>query len=123
LPADTESRVRSQRILALGRRGKYLLLELERGAILIHLGMSGSLRVVSLDAPIGQAPLEAWVKPSDQALILSDDTTRLTPTALGKRGSPSDNNHQQSLQEVNTVCDNMLSLSAPQGASGSCRLG
>jgi formamidopyrimidine-DNA glycosylase len=51
VPADTESRVRSQRILALGRRGKYLLLELERGAVLIHLGMSGSLRVVPSDTP------------------------------------------------------------------------
>lgn len=51
VPADTERRVRSQRILRLGRRGKYLLLELERGAILIHLGMSGSLRVLTTDTP------------------------------------------------------------------------
>ena len=49
VPADTESRVRGQRIQALGRRGKYLLLELELGTILIHLGMSGSLRVLASD--------------------------------------------------------------------------
>jgi len=51
VPADTEDRVRGQRILALGRRGKYLLLELERGTILIHLGMSGSLRVLASRIP------------------------------------------------------------------------
>jgi nickel-dependent lactate racemase len=33
----------------------------------------------ALDAPIDQFPLEAWVKPSDRVLIVSDDTTRLTP--------------------------------------------
>ena len=33
----------------------------------------------ALDAPIGQFPLDAWVKSSDRILILSDDTTRLTP--------------------------------------------
>lgn len=51
IPADTEPQVRGQRILGLDRRGKYLLLELERGTILIHLGMSGSLRIRASDSP------------------------------------------------------------------------
>lgn len=51
IPADTEDQVRGQRIVRTRRRGKYLLLELERGTILIHLGMSGSLRVLPADAP------------------------------------------------------------------------
>jgi len=51
VPADIERQVRGQRILELGRRGKYLLLALERGTILIHLGMSGSLRVLASDIP------------------------------------------------------------------------
>jgi len=34
----------------------------------------------ALDAPIAQPPLEAWVKPTDQVVIVSDDATRLTPT-------------------------------------------
>jgi formamidopyrimidine-DNA glycosylase len=42
-----------QRILGLRRRGKYLLIELEQGTLLIHLGMSGSLRVLRGDAPAG----------------------------------------------------------------------
>jgi len=33
----------------------------------------------ALDAPIAQPPLEAWVKPTDEVIIVSDDATRLTP--------------------------------------------
>lgn len=33
-----------RRVLSVGRRGKYLLLELDTGVLLLHLGMSGSLR-------------------------------------------------------------------------------
>jgi len=36
--------LQGQRVLRVRRRGKYLLLDLERGLLLIHLGMSGSLR-------------------------------------------------------------------------------
>ncbi len=36
-----------QRILAVGRRAKYLLIECEQGTLIIHLGMSGSLRFVT----------------------------------------------------------------------------
>lgn len=35
-----------RRILATGRRGKYLLLHFEHGSLIIHLGMSGHLRVL-----------------------------------------------------------------------------
>jgi formamidopyrimidine-DNA glycosylase len=38
--------VAGQRILATGRRGKYLLFALDCGTLLLHLGMSGSLRVL-----------------------------------------------------------------------------
>ncbi len=37
-----------QQIRGVHRRAKYLLLELERGHLLVHLGMSGSLRVLPL---------------------------------------------------------------------------
>ena len=37
--------------LAVRRRGKYLLLDLSEGLLLIHLGMSGSLRFVASDEP------------------------------------------------------------------------
>ena len=36
-----------QRVLGVRRRGKYLLMDLERGLLLWHLGMSGSLRLLA----------------------------------------------------------------------------
>ncbi len=38
-----------QRIRRVERRAKYLLLSLDRGTLIIHLGMSGSLRLVPID--------------------------------------------------------------------------
>jgi len=43
---DMPRLVKGQRILATGRRAKYLLFELDSGTLLLHLGMSGSLRVL-----------------------------------------------------------------------------
>jgi len=40
-----------QPVLSVQRRAKYLLLELPEGWIIIHLGMSGSLRVLPYDLP------------------------------------------------------------------------
>jgi formamidopyrimidine-DNA glycosylase len=40
-----------QRIIATARRAKYLLLRLESGTLIVHLGMSGNLRVLPADAP------------------------------------------------------------------------
>jgi formamidopyrimidine-DNA glycosylase len=37
-----------QQILGVRRRAKYLLVELQRGYLLVHLGMSGSLRVLPI---------------------------------------------------------------------------
>ncbi|MEK1924086.1 MAG: bifunctional DNA-formamidopyrimidine glycosylase/DNA-(apurinic or apyrimidinic site) lyase [Rhizobium giardinii] len=45
-PADFSTLVSGRRILSLGRRAKYLLIDLEGGDVIIaHLGMSGSFRV------------------------------------------------------------------------------
>jgi len=33
-----------RRVICVGRRGKYLLIQLDHGVLLVHLGMSGSLR-------------------------------------------------------------------------------
>ena len=40
------------RVLDVRRRAKYLLIELEHGTLIVHLGMSGSLRVLPADAPL-----------------------------------------------------------------------
>ncbi|TVQ84801.1 MAG: bifunctional DNA-formamidopyrimidine glycosylase/DNA-(apurinic or apyrimidinic site) lyase [Chromatiaceae bacterium] len=48
---ETDRQVAGQSIRELRRRAKYLVLELERGALLIHLGMSGSLRLLPAPTP------------------------------------------------------------------------
>lgn len=41
-----------QAIRGTRRRGKYLLIDLERGSLILHLGMSGSLRVLDARTPL-----------------------------------------------------------------------
>lgn len=48
------NRIQNQLVHTVTRRGKYLLLNLDRGAVIIHLGMSGHLRVVDADTAIGK---------------------------------------------------------------------
>jgi len=47
VPADLPKVTAGQQIQTIRRRGKYLLFDLERGAMILHLGMSGSLRVLA----------------------------------------------------------------------------
>lgn len=46
IPARLKTLLPGQHIDAVTRRGKYLLLKTDAGSIIIHLGMSGSLRIV-----------------------------------------------------------------------------
>ena len=46
VPRTLPAKLAGQRIIGTARRAKYLLLELESGTLLMHLGMSGSLRVL-----------------------------------------------------------------------------
>lgn len=50
-PVDIPALLRDEVVTATRRRGKYIILEFPPGAMLIHLGMSGSLRVVSRGTP------------------------------------------------------------------------
>ncbi len=54
VPAGLGRIVSGQRVLALHRRGKYMLWRLESGHLLLHLGMSGNLRVVPAGAQPGK---------------------------------------------------------------------
>lgn len=51
VPVDIEARVTGETIIDVGRRGKYLLIRLTRGNLILHLGMSGSLRVLPATVP------------------------------------------------------------------------
>ncbi len=43
VPANLNEKLRGQTIISLNRRGKYLLIELKTGFVIVHLGMSGRL--------------------------------------------------------------------------------
>ena len=47
VPPELNNKLQGQQILKVGRRGKYLLLATPAGTLIIHLGMSGSLRVLA----------------------------------------------------------------------------
>ncbi len=51
VPDDLPAKLAGQRVIGLGRRAKYLLITLESGTLLVHLGMSGTLRVLAADTP------------------------------------------------------------------------
>ena len=54
IPPEVAGLLRGERILGLRRRAKYLLLEAAPGSALLHLGMTGSLRVLPGDLPAGK---------------------------------------------------------------------
>lgn len=54
VPDDLPARLLGQKLLEVKRRAKYLLFQFDVGYLVIHLGMSGSLRVVSPGAPVAK---------------------------------------------------------------------
>lgn len=52
IAADVESAVRGRTVRRIERRAKYILIGFDTGTLILHLGMSGSLRLVKRDAPI-----------------------------------------------------------------------
>ena len=52
IPDEVSAQLPGQRITDVRRRAKYLLLDTDAGSALLHLGMSGSLRVLPGDTPL-----------------------------------------------------------------------
>jgi formamidopyrimidine-DNA glycosylase len=50
-PIDLMQRLCGRTIRATGRRGKYLLINFDHGTLIVHLGMSGHLRILPLETP------------------------------------------------------------------------
>ncbi len=50
--AHLETTLKNQRIHEVTRRAKYILLRTTKGTVILHLGMSGCLRVVKKDEPL-----------------------------------------------------------------------
>lgn len=51
VPAGLKGKLVNQQITKIDRRAKYLLLHVERGCVILHLGMSGSLRILQQNIP------------------------------------------------------------------------
>src|SRR6266571_9508314 len=51
VPRNIAARVVGRQVNRVRRRGKYLLLECNGGSLILHLGMSGSLRVIDAETP------------------------------------------------------------------------
>jgi formamidopyrimidine-DNA glycosylase len=54
VPDGLEARLCGQTVRTLRRRAKYLLFETDAGSAMLHLGMSGSLRIIDADEPAGK---------------------------------------------------------------------
>jgi formamidopyrimidine-DNA glycosylase len=52
VPSNLNSLLSGQKVFAIARRGKYLLMELDAGHLLLHLGMTGTLRVLPGSDPL-----------------------------------------------------------------------
>ncbi len=49
IPADLPKTLQGQTVASVSRRAKYILIKFQHGTLLIHLGMSGSLRFIDKD--------------------------------------------------------------------------
>jgi len=65
---EFKKRIKKQKIRTVSRRGKFILLGLDSDSLLIHLRMSGDLRVEYMDSPI---------QTHDRILLNFIDGTRL----------------------------------------------
>ena len=54
VPDDIELRLSGQTIRSVARRAKYLLFDTGAGTAMLHLGMSGSVRIIDQDEPAGK---------------------------------------------------------------------
>ena len=71
-PVVLPDTIRGQRIGRLTRRAKYLLLHMDTGGLILHLGMSGRLCLVSVNAPIGKHDHVDIILEHGQILRLTD---------------------------------------------------
>ncbi|MGS0744254.1 bifunctional DNA-formamidopyrimidine glycosylase/DNA-(apurinic or apyrimidinic site) lyase [Glaciimonas sp. GG7] len=69
-PPDLSTHLSGQTIRSTGRRGKYLLIHFDHGTLIVHLGMSGNLRIM---------PLETLPKKHDHFdLVVGQQLMRMT---------------------------------------------
>jgi formamidopyrimidine-DNA glycosylase len=61
-----------QKIIQVNRRAKYLLLETSKGILMLHLGMSGTIRIINKDTQVSKHDHFDLVLANGKALRLND---------------------------------------------------
>ncbi|GAB1269701.1 bifunctional DNA-formamidopyrimidine glycosylase/DNA-(apurinic or apyrimidinic site) lyase [Aurantivibrio infirmus] len=72
IPQDLPEILRKRKVLAVERRGKYLIIKFNHGALILHLGMSGNLRIVSKRSAAKKHDHVDWELNSGQILRFTD---------------------------------------------------
>ncbi len=72
VPAQLNRVLSGQLIRSVERRAKYLLLKTDAGCVILHLGMSGSLCLVSVDTPVKKHDHLDIILHNGQVLRLND---------------------------------------------------
>jgi len=72
IPRALREKLPGQRIDSIERRAKYLLVHTKAGTAILHLGMSGSLRVLPASTPIGPHDHVDWRLDSGKILRFTD---------------------------------------------------
>ena len=81
VPSELSRILPGQTLLAVERRGKYLLLQFSAGTAIWHLGMSGSLRVVEAASALANTITSTCVLALACACVLTTPPLRRTPVA------------------------------------------
>jgi len=75
IPKTLKQQLPGQTINSVARRGKYLLLNTDTHCVIIHLGMSGHLRIVTQDVPVKKHD-HVDIKFNDQLILRYNDPRR-----------------------------------------------
>jgi formamidopyrimidine-DNA glycosylase len=68
IAANFETAIAGQTVRSVERRAKYLLIGFDAGTLIVHLGMSGSLRILAADIP--PVPHDHWELVLDSGKVL-----------------------------------------------------
>jgi len=65
-------RLSGETIKDVSRRGKYIQIHVDAGEVIVHLGMSGSLRITEADKPLRKHDHVEWIMSNGHAMRLHD---------------------------------------------------
>ena len=86
IPANLKRLLKNQLVRKLRRRAKYLLFYTDKGCLILHLGMSGSVRIIDSDEPAGKHDHVDLRLESGKSLRFRDP--RRDARATGSRNQP-----------------------------------